>query len=307
MDMKELKTFVVLTEVLNYQRAAELLDYAPSTLAHHIQVIEEEMGGPFFVKRGRQLSLTKRGKVFLPYANEMLALYQTAAENLSGRGGVSKIAVGGSEASTNFCFGELFSRFTESMSSVRLKLFGGPNSATPSLVEQDTAELGYYYSFDLERIPGISDVPLFREMNCLICSAENPLATGERWRYEDFGGARFAFPHDDCLSAVDILEKLKSRGVQPGRVSYPGCMSAVIELAHRENALMCLPYSAAKRLVRQNAMVILGLDEDPVWMYARVLYKDASKLSAPARKLLEVSRKYAIQCVENEPEKYLVP
>lgn len=304
MDMRELKTFVVLAEVLNYQRAAEILDYAPSTLAHHIQVIEAEMGKQLLKKNGRQLILTGQGKEFLPYAHDMLTLYQNASEKISGKRVLSRLAMGGSEASMSYCFAELLSRFTEHCPSVRLKLFCGPNSATPALVAHDTAELGFFYSPTLYPIAGISDVTLFREMNCLICSAANPYAQRDHILYEDLAGARFAFPHDDCLSAVALLDNLNRRGVQPGKVSYPGSMSPVIELVQRENAIMCLPYSAAKRLVQQHHMAILRMDEEPAWVYARILFKNAAQLSAPARELLKASRQYAEECLQEESALY---
>ena len=43
MDTKAVKTFVVLSETLNYQQAAQRLSYAPSTLTGHIHALEQEL------------------------------------------------------------------------------------------------------------------------------------------------------------------------------------------------------------------------------------------------------------------------
>ena len=43
MDTKAVKTFVVLSETLNYQQAAQRLSYAPSTLTGHIRALEQEL------------------------------------------------------------------------------------------------------------------------------------------------------------------------------------------------------------------------------------------------------------------------
>ena len=48
MDTKELKTFLALCDTLNYQKAAEKLCYAPSTLNKHVQVLEHELGDGVF-------------------------------------------------------------------------------------------------------------------------------------------------------------------------------------------------------------------------------------------------------------------
>ena len=42
MDTRELRTFVTVSETLNYQKAAEQLQYAPSTLFKHIR----QLAGP---------------------------------------------------------------------------------------------------------------------------------------------------------------------------------------------------------------------------------------------------------------------
>ena len=44
MDTRQLQTFITLAQCRNYQRAAEQLHYAPSSLFKHIQLLEEELG-----------------------------------------------------------------------------------------------------------------------------------------------------------------------------------------------------------------------------------------------------------------------
>lgn len=60
-DTKHLETFVKLSQTLNYQKAARSLQYSPSTLCKHVQILEEEMGVPLLTKEGRQLALTPEG------------------------------------------------------------------------------------------------------------------------------------------------------------------------------------------------------------------------------------------------------
>ena len=64
MDIKQLLTMITLSQTLNYQKAAEQLQYAPSTLFKHIQMLEQEVGAPLFCKTGRQLALTRQGEAF---------------------------------------------------------------------------------------------------------------------------------------------------------------------------------------------------------------------------------------------------
>ena len=76
MDTKHLTTFVKLAQTLNYQKAARSLQYSPSTLFKHVQLLEEEMGVSLLAKEGRQLALTPEGERFLAHAKKILEQYE---------------------------------------------------------------------------------------------------------------------------------------------------------------------------------------------------------------------------------------
>ena len=76
MDTKHLTTFVKLAQTLNYQKAARSLQYSPSTLFKHVQLLEEEMGVSLLTKEGRQLALTPEGERFLAHAKKILEQYE---------------------------------------------------------------------------------------------------------------------------------------------------------------------------------------------------------------------------------------
>ena len=61
MEIRELRTFLTLAELLNYQKASEQLGYAPSTLSHHVRTLENELGVALFAKIGKQIQLTVEG------------------------------------------------------------------------------------------------------------------------------------------------------------------------------------------------------------------------------------------------------
>ena len=72
MDIKQLKTFVVLANEKNYIKASEVLSYAPSTLAKHVHALEDEFNSTLIEFSNGSLELTSKGEKFLEYANQML-------------------------------------------------------------------------------------------------------------------------------------------------------------------------------------------------------------------------------------------
>ena len=56
----------------HYTKAAKQLSITQPSLSHAIGMLEQELGTYLFEKQGRNVVLTKYGKVFLKYAEESL-------------------------------------------------------------------------------------------------------------------------------------------------------------------------------------------------------------------------------------------
>lgn len=72
MELKYLRTFKTILETGSFQRAAERLNYAQSTVTLQMQIIEQELSVKLFDKIGRKMELTQAGRELLPYINTAL-------------------------------------------------------------------------------------------------------------------------------------------------------------------------------------------------------------------------------------------
>ena len=74
MNIKQLQTFLVLTEKMNFTETALQIGYAQSTITTQIKLLEEELGTPLFERLGKTIVLTAAGQRLLPYAKDMVQL-----------------------------------------------------------------------------------------------------------------------------------------------------------------------------------------------------------------------------------------
>ena len=65
MDIESLKTFIVLSNVKNYTRAANQLFVAQSTVTNRINELEKELNISLFSRNNRRVELTMEGEQFL--------------------------------------------------------------------------------------------------------------------------------------------------------------------------------------------------------------------------------------------------
>lgn len=72
MELKYLYTFKTILEADNFQKAAEHLNCAQSTVTFQIRQLEEELSVKLFEKIGRQMVLTQAGKEIIPCIEQVL-------------------------------------------------------------------------------------------------------------------------------------------------------------------------------------------------------------------------------------------
>lgn len=72
MNLQQLEYFKVIAETENFTTASKLLLVTQPALSKSISKLEEELNVPLFEKRGRNVKLTRYGKIFLVHAERAL-------------------------------------------------------------------------------------------------------------------------------------------------------------------------------------------------------------------------------------------
>ena len=295
MDSRQLSTFVTLAETLNYQRAAERLQYSPSSLFRHIQLLEEELGMSLFQKNGRQLKLTDEGKRLLPEAKQLLTGWKKFLNSAQESQINETISVGGCEMNTACSLYMLLSQFTQKYPDVHYSMTTSPNAAVPELLLSGLIDVGFYYSLHPYQAPGIRRVLLYREPLYICVSGDHPLLRLKSLQWQDLSGLPVVHPHASCCFITEYNEALDCRGCIPGHTSYLGSLSLVLEQAAREHALMLIPLHALERIREVFDVNALKMAEEPLYFWESLLFRENADISDSAKKLIRFSEEYAAQ------------
>ncbi|MBP8082840.1 MAG: LysR family transcriptional regulator [Spirochaetes bacterium] len=74
MDFKQLHTFRTVATLENFNKAADILDYAQSTVSDQIKQLENHLGVKLFNREGKTVSLTRAGELLLKYSQKIIDL-----------------------------------------------------------------------------------------------------------------------------------------------------------------------------------------------------------------------------------------
>ena len=81
MEIRQLRTFRTVAQLLSFNRAADHLHYAQSSISAQIQALEADLDVQLFDRLGRRITLTEAGARLLEYADKILELAEeTRAE-----------------------------------------------------------------------------------------------------------------------------------------------------------------------------------------------------------------------------------
>jgi LysR family positive regulator for ilvC len=138
MDMRSTRQFLALAETLHFGRAAEACHVSPSALSRGIQRLEESLGATLFERSKRSVRLTRSGELFLDYARNALADWETVRNRMMAESGelLGEISLYCSvTASYSFLF-EVLAKVRREHPRIEIKLHtGDPEDAIARVID----------------------------------------------------------------------------------------------------------------------------------------------------------------------------
>lgn len=195
MDIKYMKTFKTILETGSFQKAAERLNYAQSTVTLQIQSLEQELSVKLFDKIGRKMRLTQAGQDLVPYIDAVL----DAAQELDNYGkgkdqlsGTLRVAV--PETLLTYKLQPVLREFREQAPNVRLSLDIPNCYVIQEQVKNGSVDLGIHYDIGGYSAQAVVE-PLAAYPLALIASPD--------LRKEDLDFIQQGQRKDICLLTVD--------------------------------------------------------------------------------------------------------
>ena len=178
MNLNHLSYFRVLAKLEHYTQAAEELSITQPSLSHAMSALERDLGTYLFEKQGRNIKLTKLGKIYFEYVEKALSELERGEKRIKE---LTNVSTGTIELGYIYTLGpnfvpKLIKKFTSIEKNKDIKFLFGQGT-TKSLIN-DLKEERYDMVFCslMESEPEIDFMPIAKEELVVIVSNEHPLA-----------------------------------------------------------------------------------------------------------------------------------
>jgi len=247
MELRQLKTFCLAAETLNFSRTAEMLNYAQSSVTMQIQALEEELGVMLFERLGKVLKLTSEGERFLRYSKEILRLAEEARETVAtGDRPAGTLTIGSVESLCTYRLPPLLRVFRERFPDVRLVLHP---SACADLT-RGVQEGRFDAAFCLDRpvhAPQLAAETLLYEELILLSHPDHPLSRKTNVTPYDLADGEVLLLTEAGCSYRGLFEQtLLAAEVRPDTVLEFGSVEAIKQCAMAGMGITVLPRVAVQ-------------------------------------------------------------
>lgn len=176
MDISKLRIFATVARVGNFTRAAEQLYLTQPTVSQQLAALEAAIGAPLIERLPRRLRLTPAGEALLPYAEQLLALAETAAEAARAAAGLADrtLRLGAGHTLATYLLPDLLANYRTQHPGRAVRINVGNTAELLELVAAGTVELALVGSPAAHA--GLEVIPFMHDRLVLIVAPDDPWA-----------------------------------------------------------------------------------------------------------------------------------
>jgi DNA-binding transcriptional LysR family regulator len=214
MDLKTLKTFQMIVKYGSFNRAAEEMNYAQSTVTMQIQKLESDLGVQL-IERGKKFRLTEAGRLFHEQSLQIVKNMEQLQTNLLDLqlGEAGNIRLGVTEPTASHRLPGILKGFLSHFPKIRISV---DIANTPTLSDRllrGDIDLALCSAPDLGT--DLYFEPLFKEEFAVLIPESHPLAQKEAIAPEDIRGNRLLITSATCPYRRKLEMVLKESGNIP--------------------------------------------------------------------------------------------
>lgn len=264
MEIRQLKSFQSVATHLSFNRAAEQLNYAQSSISAQIQTLEDELGVKLFDRLGRRIQRTEAGERLLRYSNKIIELAAEAKADV----GETKGLQGTLTVRIPDSFGVhrlplIISQFLTRFPRAHLKFNTCAHEGLERDLRKGITDLAFLYAESVQAKDLEAEALTFESL-CLVGHPGHPLVKRERVATRDIAGEIIVLSNVDCSYRRILEQTLEQENVKAGTLLEFNSVAAVKACVRKGIGISLLPKIAVSRDLAEGTLALLPWEEENI-------------------------------------------
>ncbi|MED4600900.1 LysR family transcriptional regulator [Paenibacillus validus] len=174
MNIENIEAFVYVFHYGSFNKAAEVLFLSQPSVTARIQSLERELDCRLFDRLGKQVQLTEKGRQFLPYAQQLLHIYQKGKQHIQRQRTIpNELRIGCTVSVSNYMIPELLPKLKAQYPGLQIKVTTAVTDDIVSKVLNRELDIGFVRNVSH---PNLQSVKYYEDPIRLYAYADHPLA-----------------------------------------------------------------------------------------------------------------------------------
>lgn len=263
MNIDHIEAFVYVFLLGSINRAAEALYLTQPSVTARIQTLERELDTKLFNREGKQLTLSDKGKQFLPYAQKIIQTYQEAKIHLQKDTLLQKeLDIACSLSVSTHLVPALLVKFRDQFPNVSVRILTGHSNDVLEKVINKEVQFGIARTVTH---PSIETVSFHADPIELLVNPDHPLLQRDHVTLDDVHTEPLIFFEHGSIDWLMIYGLFESKHLNPNVVLEVDSMETAKKMVMAGIGISFLPESCAREeLENKQLYKIEILDKPPI-------------------------------------------
>jgi DNA-binding transcriptional LysR family regulator len=299
MEIRHLKTFFTVAKLLSFNKAADRLHYAQSSISAQIQALEEELGVPLFDRLGRRILLTEAGERLIPYAEKIIDLAnETRAEIGGGSQPEGSLTIRIPESLGVHRLPSVIYEFSRRFPGIRLNLINCAHESLQKELRNGAIDLAFLLAESF-RAADVMTEALGVESLALVASPSNHLARQQIVRTSDLAGETLLLSRVDCSYRRLFERILEEQGIHLESTRSFHSVGFLKQCVIAGAGITILPDAAVSEDVEAGRLARLPWEEGDLDVSVLMIWSKTRWVSPTLTTFMEIARNALRACHPN--------
>jgi len=288
MEVRQLHTFCVLVQELNFTRTAERVHTVQSNVTSQIQSLEAELGSPLFDRLAKRVLLTDAGHRFLPYAEKALAAMEQGQRAVKfGSEPAGPLRIGAPESVLTYRLPEVLKIFRKRYPQVEVIFRPGLDDKLTNALESGKLDLAISMSDAIEE-EQLRFIRMRTEEIYLFGPPDHPLANAKKVYAKDLLDQTLLLTEAGCGYRKKLDTQLALANIRPQHITEFSSVEAIKQCVLAGMGFGLLPRIVIACELKKRQIALLNWHGEKMSIATHLVWHKDKWMSPGMKAFLEV-------------------